>query len=123
MKIKSLILLGLTLLASATYAGQQIKLSSASQTNFNPVQWTSANTQDYVGIEGPTEGSYFFSVQITASRGDHYPRTGVNVRNCGSITHINPGSTVICMLHTANPLIVFSSDRNDLSASGDFQIL
>ena len=112
-------ILSLALSTNMVYAGQVKKLSENSR--FDTVSWQSNYSGDDVTIEGPVNSQYSYMVQISPIRDGSYG-TGVNVRNCDNITHINVGSSAICMLSQRNPVIIFSSDKDNVGAFGFYQI-
>jgi hypothetical protein len=48
--------------------------------------------------------------------------TGINLKNCGNISHVAPGNVVICDLSIQNPVVSFSSDMstNNYAAFGTY---
>jgi hypothetical protein len=114
-------ILSLVLSINMTYAGQYKKISN--HVKFDSTFWSSTKAGDDVRIEGPTDSDsqYAFVVQISPERDDPY-LTGINVQNCGNITHIDAGSSAICMLTYKNHVIIFSSDKDNMSAHGLYQI-
>lgn len=112
------------LLMSSAFADQQY--SASARASFSPQSWTSENSSDVVTIQSSVGDTYFYAVQIYVSKTilgvPSTPSTGVNVKNCGNVTHINPGSSAICQISNNNPTVTFSSDKADQAATGVFQV-
>src|SRR5262245_60504136 len=105
----------ISVLTSVAYAGQQVTLSK--KANFGPNTWHSSNTNDVTTIQYGG-GDYYKNIYIQA----YNSGAGAIVKNCGSIKHIDPGSVAICPINKDNPIVVFSSDKDDVTASGLYQI-
>lgn len=92
---------------------------------FAPLSWSSNNTKDMINIQGGSGFGTYYLVQIYVSNmynGTGPNPSGINIKNCGTITHINPGSTALCLLSYTNAVISFSSDSDEIAAYGLFQI-
>lgn len=124
---KSSMLVGF-LLASLSLS--TIAATNTVRSNFAPLNWTSANAKDVITVQNNVPNRVV-KLQVFVSQisvGNNYPPPGVNIQNCGSTTHINPGSSAICDLtatpENKNPVVTFSSDSEDTlnPANGVYQV-
>lgn len=107
------------------------EINAKSQAKFAPQSWTSANKQDIVSIQDSSDFNYSGggitrAIQITAYAylAGSQKLAGVYVQGCNKITHINPGTTILCYFNGTNKLIYLSadSDNNPNGAAGTFEI-
>lgn len=80
------------------------------------INWVSKANSDAVNIANGSGLSLIVSINVNKNG------AGVNIKNCGSTTHIDAGSIAICSTSDADSQISFSSDVPDKSASGSYQI-
>lgn len=81
-----------------------------------PQNWISKNTNDTVTINnGPS-----LPVQVTIVVDK--PSAGINLKNCGTTSHVDAGSTALCASQDASNPISFTSDSGDQPATGHYQI-
>jgi hypothetical protein len=120
MKKMILLTLAASLLNSVSYANQQITIGQKNK--FSPFNWQSANTQEVISIVGDFNASVQIAVNNISYIGSK--PTGINIKNCGNVTHVNAGSSVICAVWQGNPPISFSSDSDDSNtmATGVYQV-
>ena len=91
------------------------------KSQFAPVTWESRDPTNIITIDN--SNNHPLAIFITAYPHDMNlnPLAGINLKNCGSIMHINAGSSVVCYNQdTRNPLI-FSADSNKL-ATGTYAV-
>jgi hypothetical protein len=88
---------------------------------FDNVRWTPNHLNDFLTIERPSDLSYCYAVQISPSRSEDR-LMGINIQNCGTIRHINAGPSAICFLTNKNPVITFSSDKDNVASHGVYQL-
>lgn len=86
------------------------------------VTWTSKNTTDEVTINNGNGNTLTITINVDKVANPASPPAGVNVKNCGSTTHIDPGSSGICTSSDASNPVSFSSDSPTYKASGTYQI-
>jgi hypothetical protein len=83
---------------------------------FSITNWLSANTNDVITIENGA--GLLVIILITVDKNS----SGVAVKNCGTVTKINAGSSALCASSDpANP-ISLSSDSPSTPAKGTYQI-
>lgn len=120
--MKKIILAGLiaSALMNVAVAGQQLLVNKKAQ--FEPTSWRSSNSSDIIKIQDGGGINYTYHVQIKVDANNNYGNTGITLKNCGSITHVDLSGIVLCELSSANPEISFSSDKANASSSGSVQI-
>lgn len=119
------LLLTIFMLMSPSMAQTTI-LSSKS---FPPVKWVSKGTQDPVTIaNGQGEP---ITIQISVDKtvvvdakndNKETVSAGINIKNCGSTTHVDSGSSVICDSADATNPVTFTADSETVIASGNYQV-
>lgn len=120
----------LALLATLAFGGAYA--DNNANVKFGPHAFVSSNASQVITIQDANSDLQTYDVEIyvdfqgmTGGSTPPYIRTatGVNVKNCGSVTHINAGSSALCQISSKNPVITFSSDSNDKDtvAWGTFQ--
>jgi len=82
------------------------------------INWTSRDSRDEVTINNGTGKP--MTVQITVIQNADNDAPGIDITNCGNTTHIDAGSTAICISDGSNP-ITFESDSAALT-NGTYQI-
>lgn len=102
------------------------QMSVKSQARFAPQSWSSINKQDSVTIQDSSNLNVTRAVQITsyAYLAGTSKLAGIDIKGCNTISHINPGQTVICYFDRTNKLISWSADvdNNPYGAAGTFEI-
>jgi hypothetical protein len=120
-QVVSAIMTGFILINCSAYAAQTIGIAKGATLKFSPTAWVSRGLDDLVTIQvsSPNLAS---SVLITVE--NMYPHTaGINLKNCGSITHAHAGSSVLCAIGTdISTPVTFSSDTAGVIAGGSLQI-
>lgn len=122
------IVVTLTLIGVATAAPTSAPLKA----RFVPHYWISSSPTSKIKINNIYSDSYQPAVEIYADTAiidgmSSYATTGINIKNCeiGNVTHLNPGSAVLCKLEYGKP-ITFSADHaradGKPAAAGSFQI-
>lgn len=111
--ILSILTIGIALSSAWLYAQQASEKSC-----FPPVSWTTKGTSDVVTIENGTNLALIINIVVQGTASS----PGINIKNCGTTTHVNAGSMAICANNdSANP-VSFSSDNSNQPASGTYQI-
>lgn len=109
--MKKLLIVALLLCGSA-FAASDLK-----KPNFAPVPWTSPDPMHGVKIDN----SYNLQLKIFIAVEAEYPdQGGVNITNCGSITHIDAGSSAVCLNRDGDHPVTFSSDGK--AARGVYEV-
>ena len=95
-------------------------------TTLPPVTWTSTGSSDEVTVENGTGANLTIVItvndnQYVESTGSSTQSAGVDVQNCGATTHIDPGSTAICVTNDPKSPVSFSADK-EVTATGTYQI-
>jgi hypothetical protein len=86
---------------------------------FPETGWISKSSTDPITIQNAQGLPIVIVIKVTGI-GSTVP--GINVKNCGSTTHVDPGSSAICTTNaSANPVTI-SSDSSARPASGTYQI-
>lgn len=121
-KMRKLPILGFLclLLIGTTFANQDKK-----SMGFMPLFWSSTHSKDVVNIQGGSGFGTYYLVQIYVNNmynGSTNHLAGINIKNCGNVSHVSPGSTAVCTLSYTNPTISFSSDDDHAPAYGLYQI-
>lgn len=116
MKIIFLIVLALSLQAS--YGANQ---------TFRVVNWISKGAFDNVIIENGNSQQLTIQVSvdktitIQGAKKDTVS-AGINIKNCGDTTHLDPGSSAICSSTDKQNPVTFSSDNESSLATGTYQV-
>lgn len=106
--------LAITALTFSQYPSQE------GGSNLHIISWVSKNSTDSVTIQNGT--GIRIMVEITVKGGDKNQFAGLNIKNCGITTHVDPGSSAICYSNDPNRPISFSSDNGTVPASGSYYI-
>ncbi|MEO8400511.1 MAG: hypothetical protein ABI597_01785 [Gammaproteobacteria bacterium] len=104
----------LVALASTPYSFAQPETSDkilGSLTN-----WLSKDSTDLVSIQNGT--GIHLVITITVNRGG----AGVSVKNCGTTTHIDAGSSTICSTNDAINPVTLSSESGTSPATGTYLV-
>lgn len=92
--------------------------SNNSNSNSSAIAWTSAGAGDVVSFQNGTGA--LLVIQITVD--NNATKTGVNITNCGSTTHINSGSTAICVTKDPSNPVSFVTDNPTNTTSGVYSV-
>lgn len=97
------------------------------QKEFPPVRWLSKGTFDTVKIDNPNKQALIIQISVdkiitVEGAAKDTVSAGVNVKNCGNTTHLDPGSSVICNSQDAVNPVQFSSDSEQKLATGSYQV-
>ena len=111
--VLKMILVSSLLVSSVVLANQQMTVDKKAY--FAPHAWTSNNSKDVKVVQYGDIDSFVYNVNLSVNL-DY--SAGINVKNCGNVAHLNPGDSAICELTQSNPIISFSSDKEDAPASG-----
>lgn len=118
--MKKLITVFLTVLAILpiiTFAQPNVTESAT----FPIVNWTSKNTNDPVSIQNGAGTPILIQINVSGAQANANGH-GVSVRNCGTTTHINAGSSTICETNDNKNPVTLTSDDNNIPVSGTYQI-
>lgn len=86
---------------------------------FPPTSWLSQGSTDSISIQNGSNVPILIVINVAGSE-DSTP--GVNLKNCGTITHINAGSSAVCASTDASNPVTMTSDTGSKTASGTYQI-
>jgi hypothetical protein len=91
---------------------------------FAPVTWVSSTPSDIITINNGIGGPIAIFIQVDARDMMGNPMEGINVKNCGTTSHVNAGSSAICYTTSANNPVSFSADgrSSDKFARGTYQV-
>lgn len=78
--------------------------------------WTSQTAADVITIQNGTGVNLAIQINVDANAS----RTGINVNNCGTTTHINSGSVGICVTADARNPVSFVTDNGNQPVSGTY---
>ena len=81
------------------------------------VDWTSMNTSNKITVANTTQTKLLLFISVSTMNNPNAP--GINIQNCGSVSHITAGSSVICPLKA---IVTFSSDGGKI-AYGSYQVM
>jgi hypothetical protein len=96
------------------------EVNVVAQTSFAPVTWVSKDASNEVTIQNQSGQTFTITINVNASA---IPKKGgVDVRNCGSVGHINAGSSAICTSSDSQNPVTLKSDSATDSASGTYQM-
>lgn len=91
---------------------------NANQNNPQSIAWVSQSGDDVISFPNGTGATLV--IQITVSSNAN--KTGVNVTNCGTTTHIGSGSTATCVTRDASNPVSFVTDNAAKSVSGYYVV-
>lgn len=86
---------------------------------FPPITWSSKGGNDTVTVQNGTGAN--MTVMINVIDDGTTDAAGINIKNCGKTTHVDPGSSVVCVTSDPNNPISFTSDKPS-TALGTYQI-
>lgn len=87
--------------------------------SFQEAHWLSKNSSDPFTIQNGAGIDIVIQINVEGSGPN---AAGVDVKNCGTTTHINAGSSAICSTFDPKYPVTLTSDSNNTSASGTYQI-
>ena len=98
---------------------------SAATPNKN-LDYAPVNATAYYPGEGQpnviqSDSANYYTVQITVTD-IYYSGAGINITHCGSTSHINSNSSVLCPLNSDNKRIEISSDTPGKNVTISYQI-
>ena len=99
--------------------------ADSSPGSFPPTSFASNSPSDYVVIENGNGVPIIILITVAGSaaiKSNGPTASGIEVKNCGSTSHINPGSTAICQSTDSSSPVTLSSDSNNMPATGTYQI-
>lgn len=85
------------------------------QSMTEPQKWISKSSNDTVTISNST------GLQVQVTIVVDKPGSGINLKNCGNTSHVDAGSTVVCLSQDPNNQINFTSDSGS-PATGTYQM-
>lgn len=113
----SRILIVLSTLSAATLLFADAPGSSPGNPGSSSINWISRSNEDVITIQNGTSLSLIVTINVANDS-----EAGVNVTNCGTTTHINPGSSAICSTSDAASPVNFVTDGYNKAAQGTYQI-
>lgn len=106
------------LFVAITFLFANLVWPQASTTFFSQANWLSKNSSDPFTIQNGAGTPIVIQINVGGSSPNS---SGVNVKNCGNTSHINPGSSTICSTNEDNNPVTLTSDSN-YPAYGTYQI-
>ncbi len=110
------IVLMVSLLVSLTASLLVYAQSDSSTDKGTSISWSSKNSSDSVSIQNGA--GIRLNIPITVDRGG----AGVNVKNCGTTSHIDPGSATMCSTNDPTNPVTLTADSATIPATGTYQI-
>lgn len=97
------------------------------QKEFPPVRWLSKGTFDMVKIDNPNNQALIIQIAVdkiitVEGAAKDTVSAGINLKNCGNTTHLDPGSSVICNTSDSVNPVQFGSDSEQKLATGSYQV-
>lgn len=112
-------LLIIIMLSSASYAqvynpnyGTGLNVPNAESSQY--IRWTSKSASDVISFQNGTGATLV--IQITVD--NNLDKTGININNCGTTSHVDSGSTVICVTRDSRSPVYFVTDNPNRAVSG-----
>lgn len=84
------------------------------------INWVSQDSSQEVTIQNGTAAALTVQINVIDNVSSDAP--GINIKNCGTTTHADAGTTVICRTNDPHNPITFSSDSPTVQATGTYQI-
>jgi len=81
-----------------------------------PQKWISKTSNDTVTINNSA------GVQLQVTIVVDKPGSGINLKNCGNTSHVDAGSTAVCLSQDPNNQINFTADSSAQPATGHYQM-
>lgn len=80
------------------------------------IKWSSQSPADIVSFQNGTGAALVIQIMV-----DNNPtRTGINLTNCGTTSHVDAGSTVVCVTRDARSPVSFVTDNATQPVSGTY---
>ena len=118
MLLKNLLLVSLMTTSMSLYA--QITLEQPQPVaSSKPIPWASNGGSDKVTIENGNSAN--LNIVINVNDDASSDPAGINVINCGDTSHIDAGSSAVCMTSDSKNPVIFNSDK-EYPATGTYQI-
>lgn len=118
--MKKIIILGTSfILIHSTYCFADLYSYATGNNNSTPpdvISWISKNGDEPISIQNGNNIPLILKIVVSPGG------AGINVKNCGTTVHINPGSSAICKTNEAINPVTFSSDQNTQAATGTYTI-
>lgn len=83
------------------------------------VNWVSKASDDFVTIENGNGATLNIVINVDNNTLPNTP--GVTIKNCGDTTHIDAGSSAVCVTSDPDYPVSFSADTNN-PVTGNYQI-
>lgn len=91
---------------------------------FALINWISKNSTDEVVVQNGNGAPLVVQINVINNQDPDSPgfdAPGINIKNCGSTTHVRAGNSAICTTSDATHPVTFTSDSSD-PAMGTYQI-
>jgi len=111
------VLLICSLVATSVYADTTTVISNPTVPQ---IKWISKNSNDPFTIQNGA--GIPLVITITVNPGPSVGAVGVNVKNCGTTTHIDAGSATVCSTSDSNNPVTLTSDSATMPATGTYQL-
>ena len=86
--------------------------------SFPEINWVSKGLADTVTIQNGSSARLTININVSTATN----AAGINIKNCGTINHVDAGSSAICITNDANNPVNFTSDSQTKIAAGTYQI-
>jgi hypothetical protein len=97
----------------------QAQATDTEKSCFPLVTWASKNSTEPVTIQNGN--GVRLIIQIIVSKTSS-TSVGINVKNCGTTSHVDAGSSTVCFNTDGSNPVTFSSDSGTVAAAGTYQI-
>jgi hypothetical protein len=111
------IILGLisSILSAACFA-QTTPLTEDQKISFPLTKWVSKNANDPITIQNGAGLPIVVLINLNKDS------SSVAIKNCGTVSKIDPGSSAVCTTTDAINPVTITSESASLAAEGDYQI-
>lgn len=112
---KIILIMGLITSLTTSFVSAQSETST--DKSAEPLtHWLSKNIDDPVSIQNGA--GIQLNIPITVDKGG----AGVSVKNCGTTTHIDAGSSTMCSTNDSKNPVTLTSDSGTVAATGTYQM-
>jgi hypothetical protein len=112
---KIILIIGLITSLTTTLVSAEAE-TSTDKTTQPLTHWLSKNVDDPISIQNGA--GIQLNIPITVDKGG----AGVTVKNCGTTTHIDAGSSTMCSTNDSKNPVTLTSDSGTVAATGTYQM-
>lgn len=105
--MKNFLAIATLLISGCAFASSTMTVSKSS---FPSVSWSSKDSTDVTTINNGSDAPIAIFIQVQGKDTSGNLNDGINIKNCGKISHVNAGSSVVCVNSDANNPVSFSAD-------------